>query len=184
VPAYDRLHDELVAASGSGGQRILELGTGTGETALRLLAGHPAARLVGIDASPEMLDAARARLPVDRAELRVGRLEAPLPPGPFDLVASALAVHHLDPRQKARLFERVRRVLVPGGRFVLADVVVPEDPTQARIPLTPGFDLPSPVPEQLRWLAAAGFEPTVTWERRDLAVIRADASPAGIVATT
>jgi tRNA (cmo5U34)-methyltransferase len=184
VPAYDRLHDELVAASGSGGQRILELGTGTGETARRLLARHPAARLVGIDASPEMLDVARARLPAERVDLRVGRLEEPLPTGPFDLVASALAVHHLDPGQKERLFARIREVVAPGGRFVLADVVVPSDPAEARIPLTPGFDKPSPVSDQLRWLSAAGFGATVVWERGDLAVIVADATTAGIVAAT
>jgi tRNA threonylcarbamoyl adenosine modification protein (Sua5/YciO/YrdC/YwlC family) len=184
VPAYDRLHDELVAASGSGARRILELGTGTGETARRLLAGHPRARLVGIDSSEQMLAAARQALPTDRVELRVGRLEESLPAGPFDLVASALAVHHLDPGQKAQLFEWVREVLAPGGRFVLADVVVPEDPAEARIPLTPGFDKPSRVSEQLGWLAAAGFEPRVTWERGDLVVIAADATPAGIVAAT
>jgi tRNA (cmo5U34)-methyltransferase len=131
-----------------------------------------------------MLAAARQALPTDRVELRVGRIEESLPAGPFDLVASALAVHHLDPGQKARLFEWVREVLAPGGRFVLADVVVPEDPAEARIPLTPGFDKPSRVSEQLGWLAAAGFEPRVTWERGDLVVIAADATPAGIVAAT
>ena len=179
VPAYDRLQQELLAASGPGARRILELGSGTGATAQLLLERHPDARLIGIDASPEMLEAARSRLAAERADLRVGRLEESLPEGPFDLVASALAVHHLDPGQKARLFERVRQVLSPGGRFVLADVVVPEDPSEAQIPLTPGFDKPSRVSEQLGWLAAAGFEPRVTWERGDLAVIAADASDPG-----
>ena len=114
VSAYDRLQEELLAASGSGARRILELGTGTGVTTELLLERHPDARLVGIDASQEMLRAARVRLPADRVELWVGRLEEALPAGPFDLVASALAVHHLDPGQKARLFERVRAVLAPG----------------------------------------------------------------------
>jgi tRNA (cmo5U34)-methyltransferase len=99
-------------------------------------------------------------------------------------VASALAVHHLDPGQKERLFERIRDVVAPGGRFVLADVVVPSDPAEARIPLTPGFDKPSPVSDQLRWLSAAGFDATVVYEQGDLAVIVADATAAGIVAAT
>ncbi len=47
------------------------------------------------------------------------------PPGPFELVASALCVHHLDGEEKQRLFERVRERLEAGGRFVLGDVVVP-----------------------------------------------------------
>src|SRR5207302_130116 len=77
---------------------MLELGTGTGETARRLLARHPGARLVGIDASEAMLAAAQTVLPGDRVRLLAGRLEEPLPGGAFDLVASALCVHHLDGR--------------------------------------------------------------------------------------
>jgi len=142
---------------------------------------HPDAVLVGVDASARMLDAARRRLSPERLELRVGQLEDELPPGPFDVVASALAVHHLDAAQKAELFGRIAAVLEPGGRFVLADVVVPDDPADARIALTPGFDKPSTVPEQLRWLADAGLTATVVWERGDLAVILASATPTGIV---
>src|SRR5690242_17933695 len=115
VPAYPRLQDEVAAATHDvDARRILELGTGTGETARRILALHPAASLVGIDASERMLAHARAALP--RADLRVGRLEGALPPGPFDLVVSALAVHHLDAPGKAALFHRVAAVLRPGGR--------------------------------------------------------------------
>ena len=175
IPVYDDLQDELVAASGTGAARILELGTGTGETARRLLARHPDAFLVGLDESESMLSAARSALPPDRAELRTRRLEDPLPEGPFDLVASALAIHHLDPAQKAGLFARVRRVLEPGGRFVLADVVVPDDPAEAVTSLTPGFDKPSSVEEQLSWLADAGFEARVCWQERDLVVIVGEA---------
>ena len=86
-----------------------------------------------------------------------------------------LCVHHLDAAQKARLFERVHAVLTPGGRFVLADLIVPADPANARTPFTPGFDKPSPVSDQLRWLAEAGLAPTVAWEEGDLAVIVAEA---------
>jgi tRNA threonylcarbamoyl adenosine modification protein (Sua5/YciO/YrdC/YwlC family) len=174
IPAYDRFQEELVAASGAGARRILELGTGTGETAARLLEHHPGAVLVGLDLSEPMLAHARALLPADRADLRVGEIQRPLPEGPFDLVASALCVHHLDGPQKADLFARVARCLEPGGVFVLGDVVVPVAPAHARISLTPGFDKPSPVADQLRWLRDAGFDPSVTWERGDLAVIRAE----------
>ena len=174
VPEYDTLQQLVAQASGSGAGRILELGTGTGETAARLLARHPGASLVGIDASEQMLSAARARLGDERVELLVGRLEEPLPSGPFDVVASALSVHHLDAAGKASLFQRVRGALRPGGRFVLGDVVVPDDPGLARTPLTPGFDLPSSVAEQLSWLADAGFDARVVWEEGDLAVLVGD----------
>src|SRR3954467_8143563 len=70
VPDYGRLQDEVArAAEGAGARRALELGTGTGETARRVLAVSPGARLVGIDASAEML--AHAELP--EADLRVAR---------------------------------------------------------------------------------------------------------------
>lgn len=175
VPDYERLQEELADASGcSGAARILELGTGTGETARRLLARHPAASLVGLDASAEMLAAARRELPAQRVQLIVSRLEDPLPGGQFDLVASALCVHHLAGTLKADLFRRVASVLRPGGRFVLADVVVPEAPADARTPLTPGFDHPSSVAEQLGWLDEAGFAARVTWRSGDLAVLTGD----------
>jgi tRNA (cmo5U34)-methyltransferase len=176
IPDYAELQAETVRASeGLHVERILELGTGTGETARRVLERHPGARLTGIDVSPEMLEEARAQLP--DADLRVARLEEPLPAGPFDLVVSTLAVHHLDAAGKADLFRRVADALAPGGHFVLADVVVPERPEDAVIPCTPGFDLPDSVPDQLEWLRAAGLEPRVTWSRRDLAVLSATRPP-------
>jgi tRNA (cmo5U34)-methyltransferase len=134
-----------------------------------VLPRHPGATLVGVDASADML--AAARLP--RAELRVSRLEDPLPQGPFDLVFSALAVHHLDGPGKTELFARVAAVLEPGGRFVLADVVVPEDPADAITPLSPDYDRPDRVDDQLAWLREAGLDATVAWAEGDLAVIAA-----------
>jgi tRNA (cmo5U34)-methyltransferase len=170
VPRYDELQEETARASdGASARRILELGVGTGETSRRVLARHPGATLVGIDASPEML--AEASLP--GADLRVARLEDPLPDGPFDLVVSCLAIHHLDAAGKRDLFDRIAAALPEGGRFVLADVIVPEDPADAVTPCTPGFDLPDRLDDQLRWLDEAGFEAEATWVRGDLAVVRA-----------
>lgn len=171
VPDYERLQDETVAATGTDAKRVLELGTGTGETARRVLQRHPSAVLVGLDASGEMLEHARALLPADRAELRVARLQDPLPQGPFDVVVSALAVHHLDGAGKADLFQRVARNLTAGGRFVLGDVVVPRDPADAVTPIDGDYDTPSTVADQLRWLAAAGLRARVAWAHRDLAVL-------------
>ena len=172
VARFDELQEETARATdGIAAAAILELGTGTGETARRVLGRHPGARLVGIDESEAMLAVAREALP--DADLRVQRLEEPLPEGPFDLVVSTLAVHHLDAAAKQDLFRRVAAALAAGGRFVLADVIVPEDPAEARIPLTPDFDLPDRLDDQLGWLADAGFEARATWVAGDLAVIAA-----------
>jgi tRNA (cmo5U34)-methyltransferase len=173
VPHYDLLQDEIAAATADvAATRILELGVGTGETARRVLALHPGAKLVGIDSSEEMLAVAREALPGE-GDLRVGRLEDPLPEGPFDLVVSALAVHHLDGAGKRDLFRRIAAVLERDGVLVLGDVVVPEQPEDAVTPLTPDFDRPDRLDDVLGWLRESGLDAETTWERRDLAVVRA-----------
>jgi tRNA (cmo5U34)-methyltransferase len=174
VAAYDVLQEEVARATvGCDASRILDLGTGTGETARRVMVLHPEASLVGVDENQEMLAVARGQLPADRVDLRVRRIEEPLPEGPFDLVTSALCLHHLDGSGKAELFARVRDALVPGGLFVMGDVVVPDDPAAARTPLTPGYDRPSPLADQVRWLTNAGLSPSVRWQEGDLAVVAA-----------
>jgi tRNA (cmo5U34)-methyltransferase len=172
VPAYDELQDAVAeATAGIQAERVLELGVGTGETSRRMLEVHPEAELVGVDESAEMLAVVSADL---AADLRVSRLEDPLPEGDFDLVVSALAVHHLDGAGKADLFARVAARLRPGGRFVLGDVVVPEDPVDVVTPIDDVYDQPSTIDDQLRWLAAVGLDAEVVWARGDLAVIVAD----------
>ena len=177
VPEYDRLQGELVAATaGRAANAILDLGTGTGETARRVLGEHPDAHLVCVDSSEAMLARARENLPKDRVELSLRRLEDPLPDGPFDLVVTALAVHHLHDPEKLDLFTHVCSVLRADGRFVLADCVRPETPSDVVTPIDPGYDFPSSVDDQLAWLARAGFSPRVAWSHRDLAVLVADRS--------
>jgi len=166
VPGYEELEAAVAAATAAFEARsILELGTGTGETALRVLADHPNAHWTGIDASEAMLARARERLP--HADLRLARLEAPLPSGPFDLAVSVLAVHHLDGPAKRDLFARIAQV---ANAFVLGDLVVAERPEDAVIEIDWEYDLPSGVAEQLGWLREAGFDAEATYVRADLAV--------------
>jgi tRNA (cmo5U34)-methyltransferase len=180
VPAYERLQEAVAAATdGIEVTRILDLGTGTGVTLAAVLARHPGAIAVGIDESAAMLEAAAATLgswgsPDRLVELLVADLADPLPSGPFELVVSALAVHHLDGAGKADLFRRVAAVVAPPGRFVLGDVVVPEDPADAQTPISDDYDRPSSVADQLCWLNEAGFDAAVVWSERDLAVLQAD----------
>jgi tRNA (cmo5U34)-methyltransferase len=173
VPDFDQLQEVVAeAASEIPADTILDLGTGTGETLRHVARRHPTARLIGIDESDRMLDVARKVVPA--ADLRVARLQDELPEGPFDLVVSALAVHHLDAPEKAALFRRVAARLAPGGRFVLADVVVPDDPNDAVTPLDAGYDLPNSADDQLRWMNDATLSATLRWKRRDLAVLIGD----------
>jgi len=173
IRGYDELQTALAAATtGLTVERILDLGAGTGITAQQVLAVHPHASLTGIDASADMVAIADTALP--QAEFRVSQLEDPLPVGPFDVVVSAFAIHHLEGVGKSELFRRVAEVLRPGGRFVMLDVVVPTHDVAHPVPLEAGVDRPSSVDEQLEWLHAAGLDPTVVWAEDDLAILAAD----------
>jgi tRNA (cmo5U34)-methyltransferase len=176
VPEFDVLQHEVGEASAIDGvQRVLDLGAGTGATSMVVLERHPSAVLTLVDESADMLAVARELLPPERLEsVNVRDLRDELPTGPFDLVVSALAVHHLDGAEKQALFGRVRACLRSGGRFVVGDVVVPADPADALTPLTPGYDRPDRAEDLLNWLTAAGFAPSLTWSVKDLVVIAAD----------
>jgi tRNA (cmo5U34)-methyltransferase len=172
IPAFEELQERTAAATeGGDAGAMLELGIGTGETARRVRDVHPNARLTAIDGSAEMLEHARSEFP--DADLRVARLEDEVPDGPFDLVYSALAIHHLDGAGKRDLFGRIAAVLRPGGVFVLADVVVRDDPEDQQTPIDGEYDKPDRLDDQLDWLREAGFEATPVWVHKDLAVVRA-----------
>jgi hypothetical protein len=95
-------------------------------------------------------------------EVRLARMEDPLPDGPWDLVLSVLSVHHLDDAQKRDLFRRVHE---QSRALVLGDVVIAE---RQVAPLEEGVDLPSRAEDMARWC-----EGEIVWEADDLAVIRA-----------
>jgi len=173
IPAYDDLQDRLAdATTGVSAHAILDLGSGTGITAQRVARRHPGCRVVGIDSSADMLEIAHETVPT-ATFFRQG-LEDPLPEGPFDLVVSAFAVHHLPGPAKADLFGRVAYALRPEGRFVLLDVVVSATPVKAPVAIEAGVDLPDSVVDQLRWLTDAGFHAAVVFAEADLAILRAD----------
>ncbi len=173
LPLYDELQDAVAEASANvSAERILDLGTGPGETARRCLGRHPRARVVLVDASRSMLEIAASGLG-PRVERGVeARLEDPLPEGPFDLVISALAVHHLDSVAKADLFHRIRDALAPGGVFVMADVVIPDAPVTRPTPLDTSVDRPEKIADLVCWLIAGGLSPELPWRQQDLVVLR------------
>jgi tRNA (cmo5U34)-methyltransferase len=158
LPLYHALQDAAIEAIPFPPRTVLELGVGTGETTRRLLGRYPEAEITGLDATPAMVFHAR-ELGID---VRLARMEDPLPDGPWDLVIGVLSVHHLDDDGKRDLF---RRVAEESRALVLGDVVVIENQT---IELEPGVDLPATAADQAEW---CGGE--VVWEQGDFAVIRA-----------
>ena len=132
VPCYDRFYEGAVRALELAApgplEAVLDLGTGTGALAALVAEAHPAAGLTLLDGAREMVTQASARLGGRVAEARVQDFAEPLPPGPFDAVVSALAIHHLADADKADLYARVHEVLRPGGAFVNAEQVLGATP--------------------------------------------------------
>jgi tRNA (cmo5U34)-methyltransferase len=161
VPRYEELQAAAIDALPFEPARVLELGFGTAETTRRLWERYPNTRITGLDSSPEMVFKARE---LGWEEMRLGRIEDPLPDGPWDLVLSVLTVHHLDADGKRDLFRRVRE---QSRALVIGDIV--EVPPERRVtPVDYEYDIPSPAADQAEW---CGGE--VVWEADDLAVIRA-----------
>ena len=176
---YDALQGEVERATrafaGNGAPRTLDLGAGTGSTSLAVLRARPNAHLVLVDENPGMLAVAEDVLPAANVErVVVADLSDPLPEGPFDLVVSALAIHHLDGPAKQALFGDVHARLRAGGRFVMADVVIPDNAGDATTPLTDGYDKPDRARDLLAWLHDAQFRAECVWAAHDLAVFVAD----------
>lgn len=133
VPCFDALYGtvlDLIAEWGAPARaRVLDLGAGTGLLAAMVRSAHPAALLTLVDAAPTMLDQARRRF-AGRGGMTylVADYTAQPPAGPFDLVVSALSIHHLEDPEKRRLFAAMRDALAPGGLFVNADQVLAPTP--------------------------------------------------------
>jgi ubiquinone/menaquinone biosynthesis C-methylase UbiE len=108
--------------------RVLDLGAGTGLLSATVAEKFPAAKITLVDLSVEMLRLARRRFADEpgRFEFRVmdyAGEQLPEETRGFDLVVSALSLHHLTHGDKRETFENVHASLASGGRFVNADRV-------------------------------------------------------------
>jgi len=120
IPDYEDMLDVAAAAIPARTRTIVDLGTGTGALAARCLDAAPRARVVGIDADPDILTLAARRLR-GRATFTCGTfLRAPLPA--CDAVVSSFALHHVRTRRaKSRLYRRIHEAMRPRGLFVSVD---------------------------------------------------------------
>ena len=174
IPSYVELQDQAAAATAG-----LDVSRVARARRRHRRDGAPRARRrirrhrwTAIDANEAMLDRAAQRLP--DADLRLSRLEDPLPDGPVR--PRRLGARRPPPRRAAqagplpprrgradtRRRVRPRRRRRPGGSG-----------RRRRSRSTGSYDLPDRVDDQLEWLREAGFDAEPTWSYKDLAVVRA-----------
>ena len=126
---------KLVPAEPDAAISVLDVGSGYGPVAAAVLDVFPNAHAIGMDISDAMMDRGRERMARfgDRFEYMVGDFaEGTLPEqavaaGPFDLVVSARAIHHLPAEGMARLYASIGANVKPGGAFFNLDTASPED---------------------------------------------------------
>ncbi|MGH2470940.1 MAG: bifunctional demethylmenaquinone methyltransferase/2-methoxy-6-polyprenyl-1,4-benzoquinol methylase UbiE [Candidatus Limnocylindria bacterium] len=138
------------------GMRALDVGTGTGDFALALLArSSRSATVTGVDISAGMLRIAERRAAQARLGPRYERLIAsveslPFADGVFDVAVAGFVIRNVG--DIPRGLREIRRVLRPGGRAVILDLHTPRNPTVRRLYRAYSFLSP-------RLAAAVGGDP-------------------------
>jgi len=147
------------------GEKALDVGCGTGGVTIpaKQRVGK-AGEASGIDPAPEMIalarqKASRAGLEID---FRVGVIESlPFPDGIFDAVTSSLMMHHLPEHLQVKGLVEIRRVLKPGGRILIADMMRPSNSTIKRfftLLIQHGHGMKFGIEDLLRYIREAGFD--------------------------
>jgi tRNA (cmo5U34)-methyltransferase len=124
IPDLQQFYTTAVWAAESSAPEpaILDIGAGTGLLSALILQKFPGAQMTLLDISENMLDIARRRF-AGRKDITyiVSDYRQGIPVGPYDLVCSALSIHHLTLEDKRYLFGRIFSALKPDGLFVNAD---------------------------------------------------------------
>ena len=184
VPCFDDFYRtalELIPCKAEDRFEVLDLGAGTGIVSGMIAEAFPKARLTLFDVTPEMLTIARARLkPLGkRVRFVTADFASASQSQSYDVVVSALAIHHLPDSGKRHLFGDVFKYLSPGGAFINADQVAGDTSAHDRHAREQWMararelkiaerdlaaalermkqDLPATVGQQLVWMREAGF---------------------------
>ena len=186
VPGFDGFYGavfEMLTYERDEQVRVLDLGAGTGLLGGMVAERFPKARITLVDVSGEMLEVARRRLSEDDTcfDFRVLDYAREKEWGEYEIVVSALSIHHLEDPDKRRAFRKAYGSLSNGGVFVNADQMLGATPEieeryhnywlwRAREAGVADRDLSAALERmkedksatlasQLIWLKEAGFDP-------------------------
>lgn len=184
IPCFDDFYGcllSLVPYSPDAQIRLLDLGAGTGLVTALVLAAFPKAQATLVDISEDMLSKAKERFD-GRPGIEFKMVDYARSPmeGAYDLIVSAMSIHHLEDYDKKQLFKNLFDALIPGGMFINAEIVkgVTEKTEQicqdfwmnhlkrksglaedhlSQIYQRMRYDIPAPLESQMDWLREAGF---------------------------
>jgi len=199
IPKYEEMHKLVVnSIDFPKGKEIdiLDLGLGTGQTALELLRKFPNCRIDGVDISERMIKEGEKRLKdyLDRVNFICQDVKDFKPRKKYDACVAVLSVHHLDSKQKQQLFKNVFNSLKKGGIFVIGDIIKFDTQKETRrkekkwkyfliknLGQKEGSywfknyqeeDLPDSISNQVKWLKLASFIKVKTlWKHMNYAVL-------------
>jgi tRNA (cmo5U34)-methyltransferase len=190
IPCFDDFYQtavDVLPGDRQAALQVLDLGAGTGLYAAMVQSAFPNAAFTLVDLAAEMLEQAKSRfqqlhrspqiIVADYAKADLG--------GPYDLVISALSIHHLSDTDKEQLYQRIYNSLAPGGMFVNADQVLGQTPALDQLyrqhwlsavqalgiseeDLAAAYkrmeyDRMATLDAQLNWLQTAGFDNVDCW---------------------
>jgi ubiquinone/menaquinone biosynthesis C-methylase UbiE len=121
----------IALANLRGGESILDVGCGTGTLAIVAAGADQGGRgrIVGVDASPEMIARARRKAAAARVDVAFEQAAAealPFDDASFDVCFGTLMLHHLPRPTRVQCLREVRRILKPDGRFIAVDFGRPQ----------------------------------------------------------
>ncbi len=172
---------------------ILDLGCGTGLEFKAIFARAPNALITGVDISDKMLSRLKEKYQARMNQIRLikGSFERVLlDEDEYDYVLSVMALHHLLPSPKCKLYNRIRKSLRSAGKYVEGDYVVSKREERESIldylkitkkhQLSPNeiyhIDVPFSIKTQIELLTKVGFSKArIIWKKRKAAIFVAEA---------
>ncbi|MEH2262856.1 class I SAM-dependent methyltransferase [Nostoc sp.] len=190
IPCFDDFYKtavEIIPGDWTAPLKVLDLGAGTGLYSGMVQSVFPNAEFILLDLAPEMLEKAKFRFSKmgKSPKILIGDYIETDFGDSYDLIISALSIHHLSDFDKELLYQRIYDVLKPGGIFVNADQILgktadleelyrqhwldsirangisEKDLKAAQKRME--YDRMATLDIQLRWLEAAGFQNVDCW---------------------